>query len=81
MKDIIRVKSLLSTDIENLLNQQIKKEAHSSSLYLSMSSWCDQNGFDYSADYFLKQSFAKEHHSTNSQAGKPQLGFLKKQRQ
>ncbi|UKT65255.1 ferritin [Pedobacter mucosus] len=56
MKDLMRIKSLISQDIETLLNQQIKKEAHSSSLYLSMSSWCDQNGFDYSADYFAKQS-------------------------
>ena len=56
MKDLMRIKCLISEDIETLLNQQIKKEAHSSSLYLSMSSWCDQNGFDYSADYFLKQS-------------------------
>eukprot|EP01012_Entosiphon_sulcatum_P025755 TRINITY_DN31120_c0_g1_i1.p1 TRINITY_DN31120_c0_g1~~TRINITY_DN31120_c0_g1_i1.p1 ORF type:complete len:176 (+),score=30.53 TRINITY_DN31120_c0_g1_i1:765-1292(+) len=56
MKDLMRIKCLISQDIETLLNQQIKKEAHSSSLYLSMSSWCDQNGFDFSADYFLKQS-------------------------
>jgi ferritin len=56
MKDLMRNKCLVSSEIETLLNQQIKKEAHSSSLYLSMSSWCDQNGFDFSADYFLKQS-------------------------
>lgn len=56
MKDIIRIKSLISADVEMLLNQQIKKEAHSSSLYLSMASWCDRNGFDNSADYFFKQA-------------------------
>ncbi|WP_432712354.1 ferritin [Pedobacter sp.] len=56
MKDIIRIKSLISADVEMLLNQQIKKEAHSSSVYLSMASWCDRNGFDYSADYFFKQA-------------------------
>lgn len=56
MKDLMRTKSLISSEIETLLNQQIKKEAHSSSLYLSMSSWCDQNGYEFSADYFLKQS-------------------------
>jgi ferritin len=56
MKDIIRIKSLISADVEMLLNQQIKKEAQSSSVYLSMASWCDRNGFDYSADYFFKQS-------------------------
>lgn len=56
MKDIIRVKSLLSTEIEAVLNQQIKKEAQSSSIYLAMASWCDRNGYDNSADYFFKQA-------------------------
>jgi ferritin len=56
MKDIIRIKSLISADVEMLLNQQIKKEAQSSSIYLSMASWCDRNGFDNSADYFFKQA-------------------------
>ena len=56
MKDILRVKCLLSADVEALINQQIKKEALSSSIYLSMASWCNRNGFDYSADYFFKQA-------------------------
>lgn len=56
MKDLMRIKSLLSTEIENLLNQQVKKEAHSSSLYLSMASWCDRNGFEGSADFFFNQA-------------------------
>jgi ferritin len=62
MKDLVRIKSLLSTEIENLLNQQIKKEAHSSSLYLSMASWCDRNGYDNSANYFYEQSKEETHH-------------------
>jgi len=62
MKDIIRIKSLISADVEMLLNQQIKKEAHSSSLYLSMASWCDRNGFDNSADYFFKQAEEERAH-------------------
>ncbi len=56
MKDLMRIKSLLSTEIEALLNQQVKKEAHSSTIYLSMASWCDRNGFDGSADFFFRQS-------------------------
>ncbi|WP_316831884.1 ferritin [Pedobacter aquatilis] len=56
MKDLMRIKCLISQDIEALLNQQIKKEAHSSSLYLAMASWCNQNGYDFSADYFTNQS-------------------------
>lgn len=62
MKDLMRIKSLLSTEIESLLNQQIKKEAHSSALYLSMASWCDRNGFNGSADFFFKQSDGERHH-------------------
>lgn len=62
MKDISRIKSLITSDIEVLLNQQIKKEAHSSSLYLSMASWCDRNGFDGSAAYFYKQAEEERHH-------------------
>lgn len=62
MKDLMRIKSLLSTEIEALLNQQVKKEAHSSAIYLSMASWCDRNGFDGSADFFFKQSDEEREH-------------------
>lgn len=62
MKDLVRIKSLLSTDVESSLNQQIKKEAHSAALYLSMASWCDRNGFDNSADYFYQQSEEERKH-------------------
>jgi ferritin len=62
MKDIMRIKILLSADVEVLLNQQIKKEAYSSSVYLAMASWCNRNGFDYSADYFFKQAEEERHH-------------------
>ncbi|MGB4399004.1 MAG: ferritin [Daejeonella sp.] len=62
MKDLMRIKSLLSTEIETLLNQQVKKEAHSSATYLSMASWCDRNGFDGSADFFFKQSNEEREH-------------------
>ena len=62
MKDLMRIKSLLSTEIETLLNQQVRKEAHSSAMYLSMASWCDRNGFDGSADFFFKQSNEEREH-------------------
>ena len=62
MKDLVRIKSLISTELETLLNQQIKKEAHSAALYLSMASWCDRNGFDNSAEYFYKQSDEERAH-------------------
>lgn len=62
MKDLMRIKSLLSAEIEAVINQQIKKEAHSSALYLSMASWCNQNGFDFSSDYFFKQAEEERQH-------------------
>ncbi|MBE9661825.1 ferritin [Mucilaginibacter myungsuensis] len=62
MKDLLRIKSLISTEIESLLNQQVKKEAHSSSIYLSMASWCNRNGYDYSSEYFFKQAEEERQH-------------------
>jgi ferritin len=62
MKDLLRIKSLISTDLEVLLNQQVKKEAYSSSVYLSMASWCNRNGYDFSADYFFKQAEEERMH-------------------
>ncbi|TWR27693.1 ferritin [Mucilaginibacter achroorhodeus] len=62
MKDLIRVKSLLSTEVEELLNHQVRKEALSSSIYLAMASWCNRNGFDYSSEYFFKQAEEERHH-------------------
>ena len=62
MKDIIRVNCLLSSDVETLINQQIKKEAHSSAIYLGMASWCDRNGYDFSADFFFKQAEEERAH-------------------
>ncbi|MDB5126705.1 ferritin [Mucilaginibacter sp.] len=62
MKDLIRVRSLISAEVEMLLNQQVKKEAYSSAVYLSMASWCNRNGFDNSSDYFFKQAEEERQH-------------------
>lgn len=62
MKDLLRIKTLISADIENLLNQQIRKEAHSSSVYLAMSSWCNRNGYDFSSEYFSVQAEEERKH-------------------
>lgn len=62
MKDLMRIKTLLSAETETLLNQQVKKEAHSSAIYLSMASWCDRNGFAGSAAFFFKQSNEEREH-------------------
>src|ERR1700761_8386416 len=62
MKDLLRIKTLISHEIESLLNQQIKKEAHSSAIYLSMASWCNRNGYDFSSEYFFKQAEEEREH-------------------
>ncbi|QEC53878.1 ferritin [Anseongella ginsenosidimutans] len=62
MKDLIRIKSMLSTETETHLNQQIKKEAFASAIYLSMAGWCDRNGYEGAADHFYKQSDEERGH-------------------
>ncbi|UJH90519.1 ferritin [Antarcticibacterium sp. 1MA-6-2] len=62
MKDLVRQKLGIHVDIMDLLNEQIKKEAHSSSVYLAMASWCDQNALTYSAKFFYDQSAEEREH-------------------
>ncbi|PRY52245.1 ferritin [Arcticibacter pallidicorallinus] len=62
MKDLLRLRTSLSEEIETLLNEQIKVEAYSSSLYLAMSSWCNRNGYDNSAGYLERQSGEEREH-------------------
>ncbi len=62
MKDIVRLKTSLSEDIERLLNEQIQMEAKSSAIYLSMASWCDRGGFQNAAEFFYNQSDEERGH-------------------
>lgn len=62
MKDLLRLKTSLTEEIETALNEQIKREAHASSAYLAMGSWCEQHGFEFSADYFFKQAEEERSH-------------------
>jgi len=62
MKDLLRLKTSLTEEIEKLLNEQIKLEAASSASYLAMASWCDRHGFDNSADFFYRQSDEERAH-------------------
>lgn len=57
-----RLQRSISEEVENLLNEQIKREAFSSSAYLAMSAWCERHGFDNSGDYFLRQSDEERAH-------------------
>lgn len=62
MKDLLRLRTSLTEEIEALLNEQIKVEAQSSAMYLAMASWCNSNGFDNSAYYFERQSGEEREH-------------------
>ncbi|MDT0648549.1 ferritin [Autumnicola edwardsiae] len=62
MKDLVRQKLSIHVEIMDLLNKQIEKEAHSSSAYLAMASWCDHNGLSYSAKFFYEQSSEEREH-------------------
>lgn len=62
MKDIVRMRTSLSEEIEKLLNEQVRREAISSSNYLAMSAWCERNGFIHSARFFEEQSDEERNH-------------------
>lgn len=62
MKDVLNLKNSLVPEIEKALNNQIKVEAHSSSLYLAMSSWCGEQGYDSSAGFFARQAEEERAH-------------------
>lgn len=62
MKDLVRQKIGINVEIMDMLNEQISKEAHSSSAYLAMASWCDHNGLSNSAELLYTQSTEEREH-------------------
>jgi ferritin len=62
MKDILRRHHVLKDEIVDIINRQIKMEAHSSAAYLAMAGWCDVRGYDNSAEFFFKQSDEERKH-------------------
>ncbi|HHV6932438.1 TPA: ferritin, partial [Haemophilus influenzae] len=42
---------MLSENVVKLLNDQMNLEFYSSNLYLQMSAWCDQKGFEGAAKF------------------------------
>ena len=62
MKDILRRHNVLKEEIVNVLNKQVKMEAHSSAAYLAMAAWCDVRGYDNSAEFFYTQSGEERKH-------------------
>ncbi len=59
---VIRKKTSLQDSVLDLLNKQMVKEAYSSSLYLSMSAWCYEQGLENSGKFFKKQSAEEREH-------------------
>lgn len=53
---------MLEKKINNALNDQIAMEAYASAYYLAMASWCEQKGFQGSANFFYKQSEEERMH-------------------
>ena len=47
---------MISKNVEKALNEQIKKEEHSSRIYLAMASWAEQNGFPGAAEWLYIQT-------------------------
>ncbi|HAA16711.1 MAG TPA: ferritin [Cytophagales bacterium] len=62
MKDVVRLKTSLQAEIEQMLNDQIAMEAKASSNYLALAAWCSANGYDNSADHFMAQSDEERAH-------------------
>lgn len=62
MENIARQQISINLEVMDLLNAQIAKEQHASSVYLAMASWCDQKGLLKSADFFYKQSEEEREH-------------------
>ena len=53
---------MLSNRIEEILNEQLKKEAYSSQLYLAMASWTENQGLEGSADFLYMHSDEERQH-------------------
>lgn len=47
---------MLKTEMVNLLNDQINLEFYSSNLYLQMSAWCEEKGFEGAAIFMRKHA-------------------------
>jgi ferritin len=61
-KSALRMKTSLQEGVLDMLNEQMKMEAHSSALYLSMSAWCHDQGLIETGDYFKRQSEEERSH-------------------
>lgn len=62
MKDILRRHKVLQDEVIDIINKQIKIEAHSCAAYLALAAWCDVRGYDNCAEHFFKQSDEERNH-------------------
>ncbi len=53
---------MVSTNIENALNKQIRIEAESSQIYLSMACWAESKGFEGVAEFMFAQADEEREH-------------------
>ena len=62
MKDLVRLKTSLTEEMEQILNDQIKIEGSSSAKYLAMASWCAEKGFENATTFFMEQADEERSH-------------------
>lgn len=51
-----KASDMISKVVEKALNEQIKREEHSSRIYLAMASWAERNGYPGAADWLYAQT-------------------------
>ena len=62
MKEFITKSRSLLEETEKLLNEQIKLEAVSSYIYLSMASWCEIHGYENSSSFLYEHTDEERMH-------------------
>ncbi|MCB0484147.1 MAG: ferritin [Flavobacteriales bacterium] len=73
---------MISKEIENALNEQVKLEAESSQFYLAMAGWCEQKGLANTATFMYTHSDEERQHMLklfkyiNERGGKAQISAL-----
>eukprot|EP00757_Euglenozoa_sp_SAG-D1_P001620 gene1620-12700_t len=61
-KPAVKKECPIHNDVVVLMNAQIKMEQFAASSYLAKASWCKENGFDNSADFFYAQAEEEREH-------------------
>ena len=73
---------MITKNVEKAINEQIKREEHSSRIYLSMASWAERNGYPGAANWLYVQTeeerihMLKLVHYLNDRGGKAVIPAL-----